>query len=94
MHSFTKNTEHIASYLCDTPLALANWGTAYWRADANAPRHADDWGFCVWWPSRARRTPLKDRQIRPLGKIVLTAWVIVCRAVASSDDCSDWTTMT
>jgi hypothetical protein len=33
-------------------------------------------------------------QIRPEGNIVLTAWVIVARAVASSEGCSDSITMT
>ena len=33
-------------------------------------------------------------QIRPEGNIVLTAWVIVARAVASSEGCSDSITIT
>lgn len=32
-------------------------------------------------------------QIRPLGNIVLTAWVIVARAMVSSEGCSDSITM-
>ena len=40
------------------------------------------------WPRYARR------QIRPAGNIVLTAWVMVSRAVASSVGCSDSITIT